>query len=284
MKLVLSKSACNTYWQCEKRYGFAYRDGLVPKTKEKYFVVGDLFHLGLAIGYTTHNPDKIHEKTIQYVLDTYPSARQGTMPDELQDQITEAMRLVSEYFDHYGFEEDVRCLETTRVEVKIGQIGDLEVFYSGRIDALKGNNILEHKTMGSISSRTIQSYHHDPQGVGYKLLWPEADNVIYNLISKAQNPKIKFHREEVLLPTKLVEDYKKFLMRTAERMLPILNDLKDPDRNLFACVPIVGGQCPYRPICFIKDPEHVKRMKQAYFEIVGMAPDMIGYDKYLKEG
>lgn len=277
-KLILTKSSLNTYWECEKRYQFVYRDYLVTKRKADYFITGDLVHLGLASGYVYGNLDDVEIYLLDRILE---ETNIGAMSDKHQDILSKALSMVRNYFNHYGFEPDVHLVEDFRPEVLIGEMDSLKVYYSGRLDAMKGNYILEHKTMGAFNSNTIRSLHRNPQTIGYKILRPDADGAIFNLLNKAENPKKKFHREKVLIPDVYVRYYKQFLMRSAVRMLPVLEGLTEPDRNLFACETTISGECAYRPICFIEDPELLKRLTTSYFNKLEMPPDQRGYDKYL---
>lgn len=282
-KLTLTKSSLGAYWTCENRYFEVYHNLLVPKKREDYFALGDFFHLGAAVGSKYKDVSKAVAAILERVLED-PTVKHGVPSDELQLLASKAKWLVELYFNEYGFEEDVTLNEKEFPEVYIGKIGEMiEVYYSGRVDAMKGKYVLERKTAAAISSRMCQSFHQDPQGTGYTLLVPGAEGVIYDLISKANNPEKRFHRETVPIPEIWVTRYKQFILDSAERMISVLYELRKPDRNLFACVPMIGAPCAIRPICFIKDPKVRQSLIESYFIKLDKVPDLIGYEKYLKE-
>jgi len=276
-KLVLTKSQITSYWKCEQRYQFAVRDLLEPTETEDYFLLGDLFHLGTALGTLEKNTGNVRVTLLARISER---ERITELDPKQLEILTEASSLTMDYFNKYGFESDIHRVEEAQPEVLVGTIDGLDVHYTGRIDAMKGTDILERKTARAMpSAKQLRRYHKDPQGIGYKLLCPEATGVIYDFAIKTKTHQ--FHREEVLIPDVYLEHYKHFLLRSAARMLPVLEGLAPPDRNMLECMPAIGRICPYLPICFITNPVLRQEAEKAYYNKLDKPADRVGYDAYL---
>jgi len=268
---------------CAEKYKLAYIDLLVPKQRPDYFVIGDLVHLGLALGNTCKDLDKVHEILVEYVLMDHPSPS-----DDTQLQLSKSWELVQAYFAKYGFEDDIHDIEQGSVELEVGKIDysdgtSCKVLYTGRKDAMKGSQILERKTAGALNKRMLQMFHKDPQTLGYMLLTPEAEGVIYDMIIKTKTPQ--FHREEVIVPQKYINRYKIFIVETAYGIATLHDTLDRPPthrRNLFQCISLIGGECPYRPICDIDNEPLRNDFVNTYYSAATGPPDLRGYNGFLQ--
>lgn len=196
-KLKLSAYRCSVWKHCHLKYDYIYNQHIVPKTKSKPLMVGDIVHQLQQLYYT----GKLTPELIMNLEDFVKEQYQNDEDETILEVALEAGRLMKGYIETYHNKDPLTFIShETILQHDMG-----EFILHARVDALarpqekqhKGLWRVETKTAGRLDAAYLNGLKRGLQGSIYdflveKVMEERIAGTIHNLLVKTKVPG--YHR------------------------------------------------------------------------------------------
>jgi hypothetical protein len=181
----------------------------------------------------------------------------------LKHLLTLLTRYVENYFPDVLHPVMLECHHTT----KIGEIADTTVNFTGTLDMLEADRVIETKTTSFIGASFLDRTNPNDQATGYcvlssDLLGKEIRTVVFNGISTSgfglkshdgqwpinKEPSKLFLRAETYRTDEMIDDWRRRLLKDASQILANIRD-NDFSANAPDACTMFNSLCPYADLC-----------------------------------